>query len=57
MDIKNFDEAIPEIVKYMEYPVATVENTTTQQYVVQTETDDLKKAFFIRFYEFAVSEM
>ena len=57
MDIKNFDEAIPEIVKYMEYPIATVENTTTQQYTVQTETDDLKRAFFIRFYEFAVSEM
>lgn len=57
MDIKNFDEAIPEIVKYMEYPETTVENTTTQQYIVQTETDNLKKAFFIRFYEFAVSEM
>ena len=57
MDITKFDEAIPEIIKYMEYPVKTVENTTTQTYVVHNESDDLKRAFFIRFYEFAVSEM
>ena len=57
MNIKNFDEAIPEIVKYMEYPGEKVENTTTQTYIVHEDDENLKRAFFIRFYEFVVAEM
>lgn len=41
MDITKFDEAIDEIIKYMDYP----------------ETDEEKRAYFIRYYEFAVNEM
>jgi|GEM_PF-3838985 len=41
VDIRNYDEAIRAIVSHMEYP----------------ETEEEKKAFFIRFYEFAVAEM
>ena len=56
MDIRKFDEAIPEIAKYMEYPVVEAENQTSQKYTMTAETD-AKKAFFIRFYEFVVAEM
>ena len=41
IDIKNFEEAIDEIVKHMEYP----------------ENEEERRAYFIRFYEFAVNEM
>lgn len=41
LDITNFEEAVEAIVKHMTYPA----------------TDEEKRAFFIRFYEFAVTEM